>query len=146
REDDVAPAGVDIIDFKTGGHASVKQVLAGFYPQLTLTAAILRRGGFEGIDARKPVGEMLYVRLSPDRVLPRPVRDKTMSNDDLAELALARFKTRILDFDKADKPYKSWTAPQFLKGRGGDYDQLARLYEWYVLGDDEAADAEEAEA
>ncbi|MGZ3306361.1 MAG: double-strand break repair protein AddB, partial [Asticcacaulis sp.] len=108
REDGVAPAGVDIIDFKTGGHASVKQVLAGFYPQLTLTAAILRRGGFEGIDARKPVGEMLYVRLSPDRVLPRPVRDKTMSNDDLAELALARFKTRILDFDKADKPYKSW--------------------------------------
>ena len=138
--------GADIIDFKTGGHASVKQVLAGFYPQLTLTAAILKHGGFEGIAEGTVVGDMIYVRLSPDRTTVRPVRDKAMTNDDLADVALARFKARIAAFDHVQKGYKSWTAPQFLKGRGGDYDQLARLYEWYVLGDDEVSDAEEADA
>jgi len=145
REDGVTPGGADIIDFKTGGHASVKQVLAGFYPQLTLTAAILKRGGFAGIEAGTTVGDMVYVRLSPDKTAVRPVRDKAASNDDLAEIALARLKTRIVAYDNPKKGYKSWTAPQFLKGRGGDYDQLARLYEWYVLGDDEASEAEEAE-
>ncbi len=143
---EVREDGADIIDFKTGGHASVKQVLAGFYPQLTLTAAILRRGGFDGIAAGTPVGDMVYVRLSPDKTAVRPVRDKATGNDDLAEIALARLKSRILAFDDPKKGYKSWTAPQFLKGRGGDYDQLARLYEWYVLGDDEAPDSEEADA
>ena len=138
--------GADIIDFKTGGHASVKQVLAGFYPQLTLTAAILKRGGFAGIAPGTPVGDMIYVRLSPDRTSVRPVRDKAVGNDDLAEIALARLKARIAAYDDPKKGYKSWTAPQFLKGRGGDYDQLARLYEWYVLGDDEASEAEESEA
>ncbi len=89
---------------------------------------------------------MVYVRLSPDKTTVRPVRDKTASNDDLAEIALSRLKARILAYDNPKKGYKSWTAPQFLKGRGGDYDQLARLYEWYVLGDDEASESEEAEA
>ena len=143
---EVREDGADIIDFKTGGHASVKQVLAGFYPQLTLTAAILKRGGFGGIAAGLPVGDMIYVRLSPDKTSVHPVRDKAIGNDDLAEIALARFKTRIVAYDNPKKGYKSWTAPQFLKGRGGDYDQLARLYEWYVLGDDEASDAGEADA
>ena len=143
---EVRDDGADIIDFKTGGHASVKQVLAGFYPQLTLTAAILKRGGFAGIDAGTAVGDMVYVRLSPDKTAVRPVRDKVVSNDDLAEIALARLKARILAYDNPKKGYRSWTAPQFLKGRGGDYDQLARLYEWYVLGDDEASDSEEADA
>jgi ATP-dependent helicase/nuclease subunit B len=146
REDGPQPGGADIIDFKTGGHASVKQVLAGFYPQLTLTAAILKRGGFAGIAAGTSVGDMIYVRLSPDKTSVRPVRDKAMSNDDLAEVALARLKARLAAYDDPKKGYKSWTAPQFLKGRGGDYDQLARLYEWYVLGDDEASDVEESEA
>ena len=143
---EVREDGADIIDFKTGGHASVKQVLAGFYPQLTLTAAILKRGGFAGIAAGTTVGDMVYVRLSPDKTAVRPVRDKAASNDDLAEIALSRLKARILAYDSPKKGYKSWTAPQFLKGRGGDYDQLARLYEWYVLGDDEASEADEAEA
>ena len=41
-----------------------KQVRMGLSPQLTLEAAILREGGFEGIDAGTSVGELVYVRLS----------------------------------------------------------------------------------
>ena len=131
----------DILDFKTGQPASVKQVLAGFYPQLTLTAAILKNGGFDGVAARS-VGDLMYVRVASDAVTQRPVYEKGVGNDDLADQALISLKRRLEAYSKPDKPYLSWTAPQFLKNRGGDYDQLARLYEWYVLGDDETGDAE----
>ena len=36
----------------------------GLSPQLTLEAAILREGGFDGIDAGSSVGELAYVRIS----------------------------------------------------------------------------------
>jgi ATP-dependent helicase/nuclease subunit B len=61
---------------------------------------------------------------------------------DLAEKALESFRRRLDDYADADKPYLSWTAPQFQKVRGGDYDQLARLYEWSVLGDEETSEEE----
>ena len=40
-----------------------KQVRIGISPQLTLEAAILRRGGFAGIAAGASVGELVYVSL-----------------------------------------------------------------------------------
>lgn len=134
---------VDIIDYKTGAPPSTKAVLAGFYPQLTLTAALLRHGGFAGITAPS-IGDMVYVKVSPGGSDGRHVRDKTTSSDDLAEIALARLKSRLETYALPSKGYLSWAAPQFAKGRGGDYDQLARLYEWDVLGDDEPADSEAA--
>ena len=53
-----------ILDYKTGQPPTGKQVRMGLSPQLTLEAAILREGGFEGIDAGSSVGELVYVRLS----------------------------------------------------------------------------------
>ena len=130
---------IDILDFKTGMPPSTKQVIAGFYPQLTLTAAIIKHGGFAGIGG-KDIGDLVYVRVSPDATSVKPVRDKDgATSDDLAEAALASLKHRLAGYAEADKGYLSWTAPQFLKTRGGDYDQLARLYEWHVLGDDDPA-------
>ncbi len=137
---------VDILDFKTGTPPSAVAVLAGYYPQLTLTAAIVMSGGFPGIDLRgRTIGDLIYVRVAPDKVEPKPVRDRQTgaSAQDMAHSALARLKTRLEAYAKPGKGYKSWTAPQFLKNRAGDYDQLARLYEWYVLGDDEPSEIAE---
>ena len=53
-----------ILDYKTGQPPTGKQVRMGLSPQLTLEAAILREGGFEGIAAGSSVGELVYVRLS----------------------------------------------------------------------------------
>src|SRR5207244_979059 len=53
-----------ILDYKTGQPPTGKQVRMGLSPQLTLEAAILREGGFEGIHAGSSVGELVYVRLS----------------------------------------------------------------------------------
>jgi ATP-dependent helicase/nuclease subunit B len=142
---EIREGSVDIIDFKTGGHATIKQVVNGFYPQLTLTGAILRQGGFA---AAKPaaIGDMIYVKLSPDAVKTTLISDKGRTSDDLAAEALDVFSRRIDQFADPEQGYKSWRAPQYRNARGGDYDHLARLYEWSVLGDTDPADTGEADA
>lgn len=140
--------GVDVIDFKTGQPPSPRAVIAGFYPQLTLTAAILKYGsfnGFEDIHRAKGLGELVYVRLGQDVVKPRVVYDKKnpLSADEMADRALSRLKTRLMQYENPRQGYLSWRAPQYRLERGGDYDQLARLYEWHVLGDREAEPATE---
>ena len=142
---EVRDDGVDILDFKTGQPPSAKAVAAGFYPQLTLTAAIIRHGGFAGIDSGKPVSELLYVQVTPDKTATRNAVPKGEIATDLAEKALDGLRRRLDEYTNPDKPYLSWTAPQYQKVRGGDYDHLARLYEWSVLGDEETSDEEVSE-
>ena len=50
-----------VLDFKTGTPPTGKQVRMGLSPQLTLETAILRGGGFDGIDARR-VGQRTRLR------------------------------------------------------------------------------------
>src|SRR5205823_6439800 len=52
-----------ILDYKTGQARTEKQVRIGLAPQLTLEAAILRRGGFPDIPAGASVAELVYVTL-----------------------------------------------------------------------------------
>ena len=62
---------------------------------------------------------------------------------DLAERALEGLRRRVAAFDDETTPYISWAAPQFMGQYGGDYDQLARLWEWGVIGGDGEAEAGE---
>jgi ATP-dependent helicase/nuclease subunit B len=124
----------DILDFKTGQAPSRRQVRSGVSPQLTLTGAILADGGFAEIGALTP-GELLYVRVSGGRV---PGTEEPRSDGDAAGLAartLEGLKRRVARFDHPATPYLSWAMPQFIGRYGGDYDHLARLWEWHVLGD-----------
>src|SRR6185295_20167190 len=52
-----------ILDYKTGQVPSEKQVRIGVSPQLTLEAAILRRGGFPEIPAEASIADLVYVSL-----------------------------------------------------------------------------------
>ena len=56
--------------------------------------------------------------------------------------ALEGLKRRVARFDQADTPYPSWAAPQFIGRYGGDYDHLARLWEWHVIGEGEGEGGE----
>ncbi|MGI8840390.1 MAG: double-strand break repair protein AddB [Caulobacteraceae bacterium] len=132
----------DILDFKTGAAPSAKQVKAGFSPQLTLTAALLARGGFTELGPTAP-GELLYVRVSGGRVPGREERRGAPGESaELAEAALEGLRRRIARFDDPATDYPSWAAPQFIGARGGDYDHLARLWEWHVIGEGEAEGGE----
>ncbi len=144
---EVREDGIDVLDFKTGNPPTADQVRKGFNPQLTLTAAMIERGAFEGIASNgggRDIGDLLYVRVAPDKTTPKTAVAKGETAAGLAHAALDRLKHRIDTFSQVSKPYLSWVAPLKARTRGGDYDHLARLYEWDVLGDDDggAADAE----
>ena len=125
----------DVIDFKTGAAPSRRQVETGFAPQLTLTAAILEAGGFDQAGTSS-AGDLVYVRVTGGR---KPgeelVRASAGESGALAQAALAGLRRRIERFSSADEPYISWAAPQFMHERGGDYDHLARVWEWHVIGE-----------
>jgi ATP-dependent helicase/nuclease subunit B len=130
----------DILDFKTGQAPSAKQVESGLSPQLTLTGAILAAGGFADLGPLTP-GDLLYVRVNGGRI---PGSECPRGGDDPAALAaeaLAGLKRRVAHFDHEDTPYRSWARPQFIGRFGGDYDHLARLWEWFVMGDETNGDA-----
>jgi ATP-dependent helicase/nuclease subunit B len=127
----------DVIDFKTGAPPSPKQVISGLSPQLTLTAAILAAGGFTGIGKTTP-GQLLYVRVSGGRTPGAvEIRGEGEESAALARAALDGLARRIAWFDEEATPYRSWAIPQFMGLYGGDYDHLARVWEWAVIGEDE---------
>jgi ATP-dependent helicase/nuclease subunit B len=130
-----------ILDYKTGQPPTGKQVRMGLSPQLTLEAAILREGGFEGIDTRPSVGELAYVRLSGNnppgehKSLELKIRpgDTPQSPDDAAKYARQQLETLIRTFENEDEPYRSLNLPMWTN-RYGTYDDLARIKEWSAAG------------
>jgi ATP-dependent helicase/nuclease subunit B len=136
--------GAAVIDFKTGGTPSVKQVAQGYSPQLTLTAAILAGGGFAGAPPT-PATELLYVRVTGRKIPGVVVEASKMSKSQpldaasLADEAFAKLQDWVARFDDEATPYASWLAPQFMGTFGGNYDHLARVWEWHVVGGEEEA-------
>ena len=133
-----------VLDFKTGRPPGPKEVTAGFAPQLTLTAAILAHGGFEGV-APTPPGELAYVRITGRNKGGRPhaaevkVVVKASEASDAVDDALAGLARRVRLYRDPATPYPPWTAPK-LRKHASDYDHLARVWEWMTLGsEDEAA-------
>ncbi len=125
----------DILDIKTGRAPSTAEVKAHFAPQLTITGAILARGGFLAIGPRTP-GELVYIQASGTRVPGvECVCIKAAEAPELAEAAFAGLNRRIAHFDKADTAYTSWFAPKYQGRQGGEFDHLARVWEWMVIGE-----------
>ena len=109
----------------------------GLSPQLTLEAAILREGGFEGIAAGASVSELLYVRLSGNNPPGKSIllelkvnkSDPPQFPDDAADDARRKLETLIRAFENEDQAYTSLNLSMWTN-RYGDYDDLARIKEW----------------
>ncbi|MGA0602256.1 double-strand break repair protein AddB [Caulobacter sp. KR2-114] len=130
----------DILDYKTGAAPSARQVRAGLSPQLTLTAAIIAAGGFADLGPVEP-RQLVYVRVSGGRTPGREeVRAEGGEARALADAALAGLRKRIDWFDQPETGYLSWAMPQFIGRYAGDYDHLARLWEWHVIGEPDVVD------
>ncbi len=124
-----------ILDYKTGAPPTEPQVRSGLSPQLTLEAAILRKGGFKGIAAGGCVAELVYVRLrgGADAGEELPIRFKEGTADEHADHALARLTKLIATFADPAVPYHSLVHPMWTT-HYGTYDHLARVQEWSLTG------------
>ena len=130
-----------ILDYKTGAPPTGKQVRMGLSPQLTLEAAILREGGFEGIAAGASVSELLYVRLSGNNPPGKSIllelkvnkSDAPQFPDDAADEARRKLEALIRAFEKEDQAYTSLNLSMW-SNRYGAYDDLAWIKEWSALG------------
>lgn len=131
---ELSATGAAILDFKTGAPPGKDEVKVGFAPQLTLTGAILAAVGV-GDAGPVEAEELTYVRVIGRR---KPGEIKTPgSGAEAAALSQAAFEglcARIDRFDDAATPYLSWVAPKYMGNLGGNYDHLARVWEWMVVG------------
>lgn len=140
-----------IIDYKTGGTASAKDIALGYKPQLPLEAAILSGGGFENVKA-SDIGYIGFWKLSggslageDNEVSLRAVQKicPDIENfDDLAVQAQEGLTRLVTTFQNDNTPYHSLPRPDKAKPEEWqDYRHLARVPEWAALDDAEGGSA-----
>jgi ATP-dependent helicase/nuclease subunit B len=124
-----------ILDYKTGSARTEKQVRTGLAPQLTLEAAILRKGGFPGVPADVSVAQIGYVLLKGGALPgePKLIDFKKGTADSQADGALEKLTVLARRFDDDNQPYLSLVHPMWTT-HYGDYDHLARVKEWSATG------------
>jgi ATP-dependent helicase/nuclease subunit B len=126
--------GFTIIDFKTGQPPGVREVYAGFSPQLTLEAMMLMKGAFKGLPMAKETPDLIYIHTTGGRepIKPReikPGRDEERSVPEIVEEHRRRFEGMILRYAKGEAAYMSRPFPKYAR-RFSEYDHLARVKEW----------------
>lgn len=131
RIDALAGGGYEIIDYKTGGTPRMRQIAAGYAPQLTLEAAMAQAGAFDGVDP-DDVLELSYWALkgglTGSSISPVSRMRGAPPIPELAQEALDGLIRLVAAFDRADTPYRSHPNP--VERGWGDYDHLARVKEW----------------
>ncbi|MFT0891432.1 double-strand break repair protein AddB [Pseudochelatococcus sp. G4_1912] len=124
-----------IVDFKTGLPPSPKQIFAGFAPQMTLEAAMLKRGAFREI-AAAPAPRLLYIHATGGRdpLTEKPVtspRGEARTVEQIVEEHFSGLQALLARYYTGKTGFSSRPFAQFAK-REGPYDHLARVREWSV--------------
>ena len=136
RVDRLPDGGLQIIDYKTGGLPTRRELESGGAPQLPLEAAIALAGGFEGLPGAD-IGGLSFWRLTGGST-PGEVKPVKMDAAEAAARARAGLEALIAAFDDPATPYRARPRPDMAL-RFGDYDHLARLGEWSAAGEDGGA-------
>ena len=126
-----------LVDYKTGQPPGLNEVLVGFAPQLTLEAAILRKGGF----GRRHDGavEATYLKLGGrdgGKVVALAFKDQPFI--DVVERHYEGALRLLSSFRSEATGYPSRPFPKYAKAYNA-YDHLARVREWSLAGDEEDA-------
>lgn len=135
RIDAFKDGGYSVIDYKTGNPPSLRELKAGFAPQLPLEAAITIHNGFHTVKSDK-VRELSYWKLSGGEIaghkteFSAETRLKSRQVDVPAEAQKAYdgLLKLVATFDLPETPYLNKPRPQSIGY--GEYDHLARTKEW----------------
>ncbi|MEZ0259714.1 MAG: double-strand break repair protein AddB [Alphaproteobacteria bacterium] len=130
-----------IIDYKSGFVPQSRDVAEGLSPQLPLEALMLKEGAFDKIPAGGDVADLVYWRVTGSGQ--KPVERKSVIGRDvdmttLLQEAAAGLMSLVDKFDDPATPYPSQPRAE-AKSRFSDYEHLARVKEWGIAGDEEAA-------
>jgi ATP-dependent helicase/nuclease subunit B len=126
RIDRLAEGGFLLVDYKTGSVPSAKQVQTGFAPQLPLEGAILRGGGFKGVNGSP--ARLEYWRLSGGEPAGERCQIEAGDPASLIDRVVARVQALINRFDDPATPYLAVPSPLWAP-RYSDYRHLERLAE-----------------
>jgi ATP-dependent helicase/nuclease subunit B len=124
-----------VFDYKTGKPPSNKQVKTGLAPQLTLEAAMVEAGAFEGVGKRNVEGAA-YVHIGGGKDGdPLWVKCKKPFPDVVSDHCV-QLLSLLQQFRDVHTPYPSRPFVEFAS-HFGDYDHLARVKEWLRGGGNE---------
>ncbi|EJF85426.1 double-strand break repair protein AddB [Bartonella rattimassiliensis] len=126
---------VEILDFKTGTPPSSKQVRELLFPQLALETALLMEGAFPDFQDLTP-SNLFYIPLNgkgeikSQSILLNKQKEKThLTAVKLGEIAWEKIIALVTYYQNPQQGYLSHAVP-ISKPYEGDYDHLARLWEW----------------
>ncbi len=133
RLDKHADGVVDIIDFKTGGVPSAKQVKSLLAPQMPLEAALVLRDGFDGLRTSQ-IGALSYIKIEgagdvKNSDVRGPKTDFVDANE-LAEKAWEKLTHMMAFYGQYQNGYISRAVPKLEHDYSDEYDHLARVMEW----------------
>lgn len=126
---DLGPAGLTVVDYKTGKPPTAKSISAGFSTQLGLLGLIAGQRGFEGVSGMPT--EFEYWSLSKDK--DNFGKRTRLKLDDVVETAASHFTDAADKWLTGIEPFTAKLHPEYAPY--GDYDHLMRLDEWYGRGD-----------
>jgi ATP-dependent helicase/nuclease subunit B len=145
RIDRHADGGFSVIDYKSGALPDALDATKGLSPQLQLSAALARRLGLPGLDARAPVRAMLYVKLGrkiEEKAVPaadNKVDRKATAPEPNAHVddLTARLFAYLGDFATGRRAFiagRRHTQMRF----ADPYGHLSRVSEWRAVAGDDA--------
>ncbi len=131
-----------VIDYKTGQAPTASQVEVGFASQLPLEALMLRQGAFHNHDKSVALEPREVASLSYWQFGPRPEKckityvPKDIQLTDLLDEVEQNLHAMLNRYRTVDEPYIARPYPQRMNDYS-DYDHLARVPEWSLIGTDD---------
>ncbi|WP_273759051.1 double-strand break repair protein AddB [Bartonella sp. ML70XJBT.G] len=125
---------VEIVDFKTSTPPSSKEVRNLLFPQLALETALLMQGAFTDFQNLIPIN-LSYIALNKKgKIIPQSIFSKKGEKEhqsaiDLGEKAWEHLIALMNHYQNPQQGYLSHAVPIATRYEG-DYDHLARLWEW----------------
>lgn len=131
---DLSPAGLVLIDYKSGGQYTASKIEKLALPQLPIEALIAALGGFSIAPDKPPVHLAYWIYRTGSQAKLETIETENVS--EMLETLKERLDALITAFENENTPYLSLPRAQY-QPQYSDFRHLARIKEWSVLSESE---------